>query len=133
MDIELDPLDTDVVAAMLAVVVDGRPAMDVWLEFVRMRYPGATDVLARLALTDLALKLLVTRGAIGSREAAQQRREAAASAAADVSVHTWQTIHRLRQTLGMLERYQPAEDDDVAQVRDLSVLVDQASPDRRAS
>ncbi|HYF12609.1 MAG TPA: hypothetical protein VEC09_09920 [Actinomycetota bacterium] len=133
MDIELDPLDTDVVAAMLAVV-NGRPAMDVWLEFVRLRYPGATDVLARLALTDLALKLLVGRGAIGAREAAHQRREAAASAAAEVSFHTWQTIHRLRQTLGMLERYRPAEDDDdVAWVSDLSILDAPASHGRRAS
>jgi hypothetical protein len=98
-----------------------------------MRYPGATDVLARLALTDQALKLLVARRAIGSQEAAQQRREAAAAASAEVSVQTWQTIHRLRQTLEMLERYQPGEDEDFAQVSDLSSVDDHASHGRRAS
>ena len=100
---ETERLDPETVAAMLAIVVDRVPADDAWVAYVRARHPEAAEELARLALTEVALELLVGRGHVSPAEAARQREAASGEAATRVRRAVWQEIHRMKRMLDKLE------------------------------
>ena len=106
---EIDQLDPETVAAMLAVVVDRVPADDAWVAYVRARHPDAADELARLAMTDVALELLVDRGHVSTSEASAQRHAASGNAAARVERGVWREIHRMKRMLEKLEAMEDSE------------------------
>jgi hypothetical protein len=118
MSLTLAPLDPDALTAMFSVAVEGVPAIDAWLGYVRRRHPDACGRLAEVALTGMALDLLVEHGHVSRDEAIRQRRLAAESAARALGGTAWEEIHRLRQTLTMLERLPDEVDDPVVDLRD---------------
>ena len=141
MEDEIDPLDPASVAAMIAVVVEGVSPDDAWIDYVRSRYPEAAEELAALAMTDVALELLVSRGHLLRSEARYQRRAASARAAGRVRRDVWREIHRMKRLLERLDGLEDQRSDeplrlvsaDDATVLDLSVAIeDEARPARRS-
>jgi hypothetical protein len=102
MNANVDPLDPDAVAAMFAVV-DGTASTDAWVEYVRAHHPTIVDVLARAAMSDMAIDLLVEHGDITRDEALIQRREAATTAAAMLPPGALRRILALKQRLDTMQ------------------------------
>jgi hypothetical protein len=101
-DISVDPLDPELVSAMLAVSLDRVSPTDAWLGYLRARHPEAVEALAKAAMTDMALDLMVAHGDITSTDALQQRAAAAESASQIVPDGTWERIAKLKQSLERL-------------------------------
>jgi hypothetical protein len=99
--IRLDDLDepsqapsAEAVQAMFAVV-QGMAPTDAWLGYLRARHPAAVDVLAKAAMTDLALDLLVEHHDLSTHDAVRQREEAAQTAANMLAPHEWNEIREI--------------------------------------
>ena len=88
----------DAVRAMFDVV-QGMPPTEAWLRYLRARHPEAVDLLARAAMTDMALELLVDHGDLSREEASTQRAEAAAVATRMLSAQEWAEIRGISQVL----------------------------------
>ena len=97
-------LSREAVAAMLAVM-NGSPAADVWLAYVRAVHPEAVDALARMAVSQIAVDLLQSRGDLDREQARDQRHQVALTARGEVSTEVWAEISELRTTLAILERH----------------------------
>ena len=98
----------DAVRAMFDVV-QGMSPTDAWLRYLRTRHPEAVDVLARAAMTDLAIELLVDHGALSREDAMSQREEAAETAARMLPSHEWTEIRQISQILEELDDVVRAE------------------------
>lgn len=98
-----DQLSREAVAAMMAVM-NGTPAADAWLEYVREVHPRAVDALARMAISQMAVDLLYEQGDLTVSESDHERREVARAARDQVSPEVWSEISELRATLDVLER-----------------------------
>jgi len=103
-DVTIRQGDPEVTAAMLSVMVDGTSATDAWLAFVRLHYPDAAFLLARLAMTGVALELLVATGHLERDEAARQRTEALSATVSRLPPRVWNDISKVRDALGRIER-----------------------------
>ena len=93
-----DSPSTEAVRAMFDVV-RGMPPTEAWLRYLRARHPEAVDLLARAAMTDMALELLVDHGRLSREEAASQRSEAAERAARMLPAREWQEIREISTIL----------------------------------
>lgn len=111
-----DLFEADEVAVMYAVS-EGGSATDAWLDYLRARHPDAVSALARVAMTSIALDLLVSNGDITIEEASRQMIDAAASATAAVGEEVWISAVRMRDVLQLLER-RTAESSVVINVRE---------------
>jgi hypothetical protein len=88
----------DAVRAMFDVV-QGMTPTEAWLRYLRARHPDAVDVLARAAMTDMAIELLVDHGDLTREDAMSQRAEAAELAARMLPGHEWHEIREISQIL----------------------------------
>jgi hypothetical protein len=88
----------DAVRAMFDVV-QGMSSTDAWLRYLRARHPDAVDVLARAAMTDMAIELLVEHGDLSRDEAVAQRAEAEEMAARLLPARDWNEIRQISQIL----------------------------------
>jgi hypothetical protein len=98
VDDRLETTSTDAVRAMFDVV-QGMPPTEAWLRYLRARHPKAVDLLARAAMTDMAIELLVDVGSVSHDEASTQRAEAAEAAARMLPAHEWTEIRGISQVL----------------------------------
>ena len=89
---------TDGVRAMFDVV-QGIPPAEAWLRYLRARHPEAVDLLARAAMTDMAIELLVEHGRLTREEASSQRSEAAEAAARMLPAEEWNEIREISTVL----------------------------------
>jgi hypothetical protein len=117
MDISVDPLDTDIVGAMFSVIVDGASSVDVWLDYVRAHHPKVVDVLARAAMSDIAIEILVDHGDLTKEEAVWQRQAAAETASRMLPPGALRDVLKLKETLEMMESYLSRGDADVVDLR----------------
>ena len=98
VDERLETTSTDAVRAMFDVV-QGMPPTEAWLRYLRARHPHAVDLLARAAMTDMAIELLADQGSLSRDEASTQRAEAAEAAARMLPAREWTEIRGISQVL----------------------------------
>lgn len=96
------PLAPELTLAMRDVLA-GTPASDAWLEYVRQRHGEALDVLARVALSEMALDLLEQTGHLPHEDAIRLLGDAVDTASSDLSLDVWHEIRQAHATLDRLE------------------------------
>ena len=107
-------------------VVQGMSPTDAWLGYLRARHPDAVDVLARAAMTDLAIDLLVDHGDMPLDDALAQRAEVAEAASRMVPPAEWREIREIAHILEELGDEDGRTDTDA----DVIVLTDRDRPER---
>jgi len=108
VDDRLESPSTDAVRAMFDVV-QGMPPTEAWLRYLRAAHPEAVDLLARVAMTDMAIELLVDHGDLTHDEASSERAAAAAAAARMLPAPEWNEIRAISTVLEELAEVVHAE------------------------